>query len=167
MRVAAYESLAIRQIVDLIPVIIGVLKPDGTVQYANKAFLDYTGSPIEELMQPDPTSHGVHPDDTERLREQRREAMLANKPFVMEERVRRKDGQYRWFLAQFNPLLDEQDRVIRWYATGTDVDDRVRAEERTRNENVALRSKSNETRCSRTSSAPQTQSVGCFTKYER
>jgi PAS domain S-box-containing protein len=167
MRVAAYESLAIRQIVDLIPVIIGVLKPDGTVQYANKAFLDYTGSPIEELMQPDPTSHGVHPDDTARLREQRREAMLANKPFVMEERVRRKDGQYRWFLAQFNPLLDEQDRVIRWYATGTDVDDRVRAEERTRNENVALRSKSNETRCSRTSSAPQTQSVGCFTKYER
>jgi formate hydrogenlyase transcriptional activator len=139
MRVSAYESLAIRQIVDLIPVIIGVLKPDGTVQYANKAFLDYTGAPIEELMQPDPTSHGVHPDDTERLREQRREAMLANKPFVMEERVRRKDGQYRWFLAQFNPLLDEQDRVIRWYATGTDVDDRVRAEERTRNENVALR----------------------------
>ena len=54
MRVSAYESLAIRQIVDLIPVIIGVLKPDGTVQYANKAFLDYTGAPIEELMQPDP-----------------------------------------------------------------------------------------------------------------
>src|SRR5262249_39208108 len=69
MRAAAYESLAIRQIVDLIPVMIGVLKPDGAVQYANKAFIDYTGIPIEGLMQPDPTSHGVHPDDTEHLRE--------------------------------------------------------------------------------------------------
>lgn len=139
MRVAAYESLAIRQIVDLIPVMIGVLKPDGTVQSVNKAFLDYTGIPIEDLMQPDRARHGLHPDDVERLRDYRREAMLANKPFVMEERVLRKDGQYRWFLAQFNPLLDEQDRVIRWYATGTDVDDRVRAEERTHNENMALR----------------------------
>src|SRR5262245_18993390 len=90
-------------------------------------------------MHTDPTTHGVHPDDTERLREQRRAAMLANKPFVLEERLRRKDGQYRWFLAQFNPLLDEQGRVIRWYATGTDVDARVRTDERTRNENVALR----------------------------
>src|SRR5262245_32000386 len=138
MRVAAYETLAIRQIVDLIPVMIGVMKPDGTVLYANKTFLDYTGVSVEDVMQPD-RGREIHPDDVERLREERRKGMLGNKPFVIEERIRRKDGQYRWFLAQFNPLLDEQGRVIRWYATGTDVDDRVRAEERTRNENVALR----------------------------
>jgi transcriptional regulator with GAF, ATPase, and Fis domain len=53
--------------------------------------------------------------------------------------VRHRDGQYRWLLVQYNPLLDERGAVIRWYATGTDIDDRKRAEERTRQENVALR----------------------------
>jgi formate hydrogenlyase transcriptional activator len=139
MRVEAYLSLAIREIVDLIPVMIGVMKPDGTVLYANKAILDYTGFSIEDAMQGDTTNRGFHPEDIERLREERRKAMLGNKPFAIEERIRRKDGQYRWFLAQFNPLLDEHGRVIRWYATGTDIDDRIRAEERTRNENLALR----------------------------
>ena len=139
MRVMAYESLAIREIVDLIPVMIGVMKPDGTVLYANKAILDYTGFSIENAMQGDATNRGFHPEDIARLREERRKAMLGNKPFAIEERIRRKDGQYRWFLAQFHPLLDEHGRVIRWYATGTDIDDRIRAEERTRNENLALR----------------------------
>jgi formate hydrogenlyase transcriptional activator len=82
---------------------------------------------------------GIHPDDIERLREEHRRAMAGNRPFAFEERIRHKDGQYRWFLVQFNPLLDEKGRVIRWYPTATDIDDRVRAEERTRNENQALR----------------------------
>ena len=60
-------------------------------------------------------------------------------PFEYERRVRRRDGQYRWFLTQYNPLLDERGEVIRWYATGTDIDDRKQAEERTRQENFALR----------------------------
>ena len=60
-------------------------------------------------------------------------------PFENEQRVRRKDGQYRWFLVRYHPLRDEQGRILRWYATGTDIDDRKRAEERTRNENLALR----------------------------
>jgi formate hydrogenlyase transcriptional activator len=80
-----------------------------------------------------------HPDDVERLRSERLEALSRDVPFKNEQRVRRKDGQYRWFLIQYNPLLDDNGAVIRWYATGTDIDDRVRAEERTRNENLALR----------------------------
>jgi len=47
-------------------------------------------------------------------------------PFQNEKRILRKDGEYRWFLAHYNPLLDEQRRVIRWYSTGIDFDDRVR-----------------------------------------
>jgi len=50
-----------------------------------------------------------------------------------------KDGKYRWFLIRYNPLHDEQGRILRWYATGTDIEDRKRAEERIRNENLALR----------------------------
>jgi transcriptional regulator with GAF, ATPase, and Fis domain len=53
--------------------------------------------------------------------------------------VPRKDGQHRWFLIQYKPLRDERGDVIRWYATATDIDDRKQAEERTRQENVALR----------------------------
>src|SRR5712672_1422753 len=59
--------------------------------------------------------------------------------FEAELRARRKDGEYRWFLIRYNPFRNEQGQLTRWYATGTDIDDRVRAEERTRNENLALR----------------------------
>ena len=46
---------------------------------------------------------------------------------------------YRWFLARYNPLRDDQGQIIRWYVACTDIDDRKRAEERLRQENVALR----------------------------
>jgi PAS domain S-box-containing protein len=139
MRVQAYQSLAIREIVDLIPVGIVVMKPDSTIEYANKYILDYTGFSIEQVKQGNPSNMGIHREDIERLREERQKAMLGNQPFAIEERIRRKDGEYRWILVQFNPLLDDRGRVIRWYATGTDIDDRMRAEERMRNENLALR----------------------------
>ena len=60
-------------------------------------------------------------------------------PFEMEVRLRRKDGQYRWFLFRFNPIRDEQGRLTRWYAAATDIEERKQAEERLQNENVALR----------------------------
>jgi PAS fold len=60
-------------------------------------------------------------------------------PFENEQRALGKDGKYRWCLIRYNPLLDEGGKVIRWYATGTDIDDRNRAEDGMRNETVALR----------------------------
>jgi formate hydrogenlyase transcriptional activator len=80
-----------------------------------------------------------HPDDLQRLRDERRAALVRGIPFELEQRALRKDGQYRWFLIRYNPFRNEQGQLIRWYATRTDIDDRVRAEERTRNENLALR----------------------------
>ncbi len=80
-----------------------------------------------------------HPDDSERLREKRDAAMLRGVPFDYERRVRRRDGQYRWLLVHYSPLRDEAGDVIRWYATATDIEDRKQAEERMRNENIALR----------------------------
>ena len=53
--------------------------------------------------------------------------------------LRRHDGQYRWFLIRYNPLRDDEGRIIRWYSTGTDIDDRKRDEERIQKENLALR----------------------------
>jgi formate hydrogenlyase transcriptional activator len=80
-----------------------------------------------------------HPEDLERLREERHEALARGKPFELEQRALGKDGNYRWFLVRFNPLRDDHGNIIRWYATGTDIEDRKRAEERMRDENLALR----------------------------
>ena len=129
----------LRHIVDAIPQMIAVLNPDGSVLYMNRTLLDYTGLTIEEVMAMDVRDRAFNPEDLARNRAEHPESFSRHAPFQNEKRILRKDGQYRWFLAHYNPLLDEQGRVIRWYATGIDIDDRVRAEERTRNENLALR----------------------------
>jgi PAS domain S-box-containing protein len=128
-----------RRIVDAIPHAIHVLKPDGSFLYANQAVLDYTGFTIEKVMAPDYRTSVFHPEDLENVQQKRQEALSLGIPFEQEQRARRKDGQYRWFLIHYNPLRDEQGRIIRWYATGIDIEDRKRAEELMRNENLALR----------------------------
>src|SRR5258707_1242663 len=133
------DERELRRITDLIPQAIVVQDPSGTPIYANQATLDYTGMTAEDVVAPLFRERIFHPDDLERLREQRKAALGRGVPFEIEQRARRNDGQYRWFLIRYNPFRNEQGRVIRWYATGTDIDDRVRAEERTRNENLALR----------------------------
>jgi formate hydrogenlyase transcriptional activator len=128
-----------RRIVDAIPHAIHVLKPDGSFLYANQAVLDYTGFTMEEVMAPDYRTSVFHPEDLQRIQQERQEALSRGLPFEQEQRGRRSDGQYRWFLIHYNPLRDEHGQIIRWYATGIDIEDRKRAEERMRNENLALR----------------------------
>src|SRR5439155_23209727 len=67
------------------------------------------------------------------------QALARGLPFDNEQRARRRDGQYRWFLIRYNPLRDGQGRLLRWYAPGTDIDERKQAEERMRTETLALR----------------------------
>jgi len=129
----------LRRIIDAIPQLITVLAPDGKTLYSNRAVRDYTGLTQEEVMAPDYRARVFHPEDVERVREERQQALSLGLPFQNEQRARRKDGQYRWLLIQYNPLSSERGEVIRWYATGTDIDDRKQAEERTRKENLALR----------------------------
>jgi formate hydrogenlyase transcriptional activator len=128
----------LRTIIDAIPQLIIAVGADGTFLYANQAVRDYTGLTKEEVR-----SGGFrevfHPEDSERLRGERDAAMSRGVPFDYERRVRRRDGQYRWLLVHYNPLRDEAGDVIRWYATATDIEDRKQAEERMRNENIALR----------------------------
>src|ERR1700739_4147655 len=133
------DESELRRITDLIPQTIVVQDPSGTPIYANQATLDYTGLTSEDVTAPLFRERIFHPDDLERLREQRKAALARGLPFEIEQRARRNDGQYRWFLIRYNPFRNEQRQVTRWYATGTDIDDRVRAEERTRNENLSLR----------------------------
>jgi PAS domain S-box-containing protein len=133
------ERTELRRMTDAVAAFIYVLRPDGTALYANQTVLDYTGLTLEDLQREDQRARVFHPEDLERLREERQVAFARGKPFELEQRALGKDGNYRWFLARFNPLRDDQGNIIRWYATGTDIDDRKRAEERMRDENLALR----------------------------
>ncbi len=133
------DERELRRITDAIPQTIVIQSPDGIPLYANQAVLDYTGLTIEDVTAPSFRERIIHAEDIKRTREERRVALSRGLPFEIEQRALRKDGQYRWFLIRYNPFPDEQGRLVRWYATGTDIEDRKRAEERTRNENVALR----------------------------
>ena len=128
-----------QEIVDAIPQAIAVLSPDGQPLYGNRSLLQYTGLTIAEVTSADFRARVFHPEDVARLREERRDALARGVPFEFEQRARRHDGQYRWFLVQYNPVRDERGQTLRWYATGTDIDDRKRAEARVHNENLALR----------------------------
>lgn len=139
------DERELRQITDAIAQLISVLGPDGNLLYVNRLVLDYSGLSVEDIMADDFRVRLFHPDDLERVKTERQHGLEQRTPFELEVRIRRKDGQYRWFLIRYNPLRDDQGRIIRWYGTGTDIDDRKRAEERTHKENLALREEVNST----------------------
>ena len=119
----------LRLIIDTIPAIVWRKSPDGSADFLNRKFREYTGLSLEEglgwgWMKP------FHHDD--RLVEEWRADLAAGKPFEKEARLRRADGQYRWFLLRAEPLRDGQGNVVKWYGTSTDIDDLKRAEDRAR-----------------------------------
>jgi formate hydrogenlyase transcriptional activator len=129
----------LRQMADAIPQTVVMLGPDGSILYANRRVLSYTGLSEQQVMLTDFRPQVFHPDDMERLRERRTEGFARGLPWENEIRVRRNDGEYRWFLISYNPLFDEHGAIVRWCAAGTDIDDRKRSEERLREENLVLR----------------------------
>jgi len=131
----AEEQLSL--MINTIPTLIHVLGTDGSVRYANKAVLDYTGFTLEDVKKEDYCARVFHAEDVEKLREEHREALTRAVPFESEQRVLAKDGRYRWFLVRYNPWVEEG-RVRRWYVSATEIESRKQAEERVRQENVRL-----------------------------
>jgi formate hydrogenlyase transcriptional activator len=129
----------LRAITDAIRQSIVVLSPDGATLYANRAALNLTGLTSSEVKDKGFFVSAFHPDDVERVREERRVGLLQKLPFELEMRTLFKNEQYRWRLLQYDPLKDERGRTLRWYVTSTDIDDQKRTEERLRNENLVLR----------------------------
>src|SRR5437016_10280092 len=131
-----------RQLIDFLPQHVLVLDKEGFLLQANQVMLDYNGHTLEEMQgagTDERVKRDLHPDDLERVRDERRRGFSSRVPFEIEKRMLGKDGRYRWFLFRYKPLLNEQGGVARWFATATDIEDRKRAEERMRNENLALR----------------------------
>jgi formate hydrogenlyase transcriptional activator len=136
---AAQDVTDLRTITDAIANPIVVLAPDGTALYTNRVALDRSGITQDEVDKDGFLARVCHSEDIDRVHDERRVGLLEGVPFELEMRARLKTGEYRWQVVQYNPLKDERGKVIRWYATATDIDDRRRTEERLRNENLALR----------------------------
>jgi formate hydrogenlyase transcriptional activator len=132
------QELEFRQMLDLAPQHVAVLGPDRSRLYVNQSALDYHGLTLEEWRSAGPPRL-FHPDDWERMMSETQSQFLSGTPYETEGRLLRKDGKYRWFLLRYNPLRDEQGRLMRWYVAVTDIEDRKQAEQRLENENVALR----------------------------
>ena len=133
------EQVELQRILDAVPAAINVMDAEGRAIYANRALLEYTGLHSEDVGKEDFQARLLHPDDLKSMKEERERLLAAGLPFELEQRARRADGDYRWFLFRHKPLRDEQERLVRWYTTGTDIEERKRAEDRAIYENVALR----------------------------
>jgi PAS domain S-box-containing protein len=126
-----------RLIVDLSPQLVVLLGPKRERLYLNRTAIDYLGISLDEWLLGTRGTE-IHPDDRER--QSAFESRLSvDSTYETELRVRKSDGSYRWLLARFNPLRDDQGQLLRWYIACTDIEERKRAEEKLQQENIALR----------------------------
>ena len=122
----------------MVPSFLWTSLPDGSKEYLNKRWYDYTGLALEE-------GQGwgwkvvVHPEDLDRLVQEWLAILDSRKPGELETRIRRYDGVYRWFLIRVVPLLDQEGNVVKWFGSNTDIEDRKRAEEKLRQDERELR----------------------------
>ncbi len=114
-------------IINTIPVMAWAARPDGSAEFLNQQYLDYAGF-SEDQAQGWGWTAAVHPDDLGGLATHWQSLMGAGRPGEYEARLRRFDGEYRWFLFRVSPLRDEAGNIVKWYGTNTDIEDRKQAE---------------------------------------
>ncbi len=117
----------LRLVIDTMPAMAWIVLPTGAIEFLNRRWLDYSGLSLEEAIK-DPTGT-MHPEDIPRVMKKWSRDMAAGESYEDEMRLRRADGEYRWFLVRTAPLFDEQGHILKWYGTSTDIEDRKRAEE--------------------------------------
>jgi PAS domain S-box-containing protein len=121
-----------RAIVDNMPAQIWLGGADGAAEFINQRWLDYMGLPAEDALGWKWTD-AVHPDDRPALFEHWQHLLRLGESGEIEVRLRRADGEYRWFLLYAYPLHDDSGSILRWCGSNTDIDDRKRAaDERSR-----------------------------------
>ena len=128
----------LRQIINTMPVLAWSAQPDGTPEFFNQRWLDYTGLSPEQA-QGRGWIEVVHHDDLGRMADNWKSMIATGGSSEIEGRFRRFDGDYRWFLFRANPMRDDSGAIVKWYGTNTDIDDRKRAEEALRIRELNLR----------------------------
>jgi PAS domain S-box-containing protein len=126
-----------RTVIDTAPALIHTGLPDGSLDFFNQRWLEYFGVRLEEI-------HGwrwttvIHPEDVEGMVAKWRAALASGEPFEAEARVRRADGQYRWFLHRKVPMRDERGAIVKWYGSGVDIEDLKQQEDALRRSEAYL-----------------------------
>jgi PAS domain S-box-containing protein len=147
LRVAAEREGAerFRTIVESLPQLVWTCLPDGRCDYLSPQWVEYTGLPEQDQL-----GYGwaeqVHPEDRARAQHDWEEAVATGRNFAVEFRVRRADGEYRWFHTRAVPLHDAAGRIVKWFGTNTDVDGLRRVEEARKRTAEALNQTNEEVR---------------------
>jgi PAS domain S-box-containing protein len=121
-------EIELRCIVDALPGLVWTARPDGHIDFLNQRWCEYTGLSVDEAYGRG-WQTAIHPDDLPELLERWRSILASRESREMEARLRRFDGEYRWFLFRTNPLIDASGQVVKWCGMNTDIEDRRRSEE--------------------------------------
>jgi PAS domain S-box-containing protein len=116
-----------RHLVDTTPALVHTALPNGELDFLNHGWLEYVGVPLTDLLGWRWTSK-IHPDDVEAFLDRWRASVRSGEPFLAESRVRRADGEYRWFMHHKEPLLNELGQIIKWYGSSIEIQERKIAE---------------------------------------
>jgi len=117
----------LRLVIDTIPTLVWRAGPDGIPDFLNQPSLDYTGISLDDAAVGWPRS--FHPDDKKMMLQKWQRIRESGMPGELEARLRRQDGEYRWFLFRAEPLRDEAGNIVKWYGSSTDIEDRKLTEE--------------------------------------
>jgi PAS domain S-box-containing protein len=122
------EERKLREAIETIPAMAWIAGPDGAVQFRNRRWVEYTG--LSQLEKAEGVGTiAVHAEDRDRIVRRLGASFASGEPFEEEMRIRRTDGEYRWFLCRAVPLRDKRGKVVKWYGAATDIQDRKRAEQ--------------------------------------
>jgi PAS domain S-box-containing protein len=118
----------LRLVIDTIPAHAWSARPDGSIDFINQRLLDFFGRSMKDVQG---WSWGplLHPDDLTRILGEWQAAIATGEPMESEVRLRRRNGDYLWFLIRNVPLRDELGNIVNWYGTAIDIEERKRAEE--------------------------------------
>ncbi len=120
------SEVQLRRITDTIPALVWSANPDGSANFFNERWLRYTGLIPDQALGWGWTS-AIHSDDRDMLTSCWRSMLASGECGEVEARLRRRDGEYRWFLFRANPLCDESGNVVKWFGTLSDIEDRKQA----------------------------------------
>jgi PAS domain S-box-containing protein len=119
---------AFSSVLNALPALVWTALPDGQIDFVNQRFCEYTGLSVDKA-----SGFGwqtaIQSEDQSKLVARWQLILASREPGEIEARLRRFDGEYRWFLISINPMRDDAGQVVKWFGVSTDIDDRKRAEE--------------------------------------
>lgn len=118
-----------RLMADAVPQLVWITDAEGGLEFVNRPWANYVGVSCLPATASDVVTNYIHPDDVQRTMDVFGATRTTGSVLTVENRLRGKDGNYRWFLVRAEPYLDEvTGKVIRWFGTSTDIEDRKREE---------------------------------------